>query len=332
MNASWTNIIAWISFSVVYASVIMMGAMGETLTEKSGHLNLGVPGVMYISGFLSYYATLCYEKSSANPNAFLVILISLSVGLLIGGFFGFLYSLLCVTFKCNQNVVGLLLTAFCVGFSKSISFAVGIQTSSKADFAGTVYNASIPGLSSLPFVGPVLFGYGFSVYLAIVLCILLDLYLRKTRNGLNLRSVGESPASADAVGINVTRYKYVATIIGCALCGIGGTMYVLGYSGGLWSTNNDIEAIGWLSVALVIFATWKPLHLIWGSILFGILFWAFNYLPSLVSLPSMTGSSELLKMLPYVVTVVVLVVNSARKKKENQPPASLGVSYFREER
>jgi len=326
------NIIAWIAYSVVYASVIMMGALGETLTEKSGHLNLGVPGIMYISGFLAYYATYCYEKSTTNPNAFLIILISLSVAGLVGGFSGFLYSLLCVSFKCNQNVVGLLLTAVCVGFAKSISFAVGITTTSKADFAGIVYNTPIPKLSSIPYVGPTLFGYGFSVYLAILCAVLLAIYFKKTRSGLNLRSVGESPASADAVGINVTRYKYLATIIGCAFCGIGGVMYVLGYGAGQWSTNNDIEAIGWLAVALVIFSTWKPIHLIWGSILFGILFWAYNYLPHVIVLPTFTGAGELLKMLPYVVTIVVLVVNSAKKKKENQPPASLGVSYFREER
>jgi len=326
------NVIAWIAYSVVYASVIMMGAIGETLTEKSGHLNLGVPGIMYISGFLSYFVTYSYERSTANPNAFLVIVISLSVALLVGGFFGFLYSLLCVSFKCNQNVVGLLLTSFCVGFAKSISFAVGIESSSKADFSGTVYNTLIPGLSSIPYIGPILFGYGFSVYLAIFLAIVMEIYLKRTRSGLNLRSVGESPASADAVGINVTAYKYIATTLGCAICGMGGMMYVLGYGDGLWSTNNDIEAIGWLSVALVIFSSWKPVRLIWGSIVFGILFWAFNYLPHIVTLPTFTGIGELLKMLPYLVTIVVLVINSAKKKKENQPPLSLGLSYFREER
>jgi general nucleoside transport system permease protein len=326
------NIIAWITYSVVYASVIMMGALGETLTEKSGHLNLGVPGIMYISGFLSYYVTFCYEKSTTAPNAFFVILISLSVAALVGGFFGFLYSLLCVCFKCNQNVVGLLLTSFCVGFSKSISFAVGIESTSKADFSGVVYNTPIPGLSSIPYIGPILFGYGFSVYLAIILAICMGIFLKKTRIGLNLRSVGESPASSDAVGINVTGYKYIATTIGCALCGLSGVMYVLGYGGGLWSTNNDIQAIGWLAVALVIFSSWKPIRLIWGSIVFGILFWAFNYLPHILPLPVFTGAGEILKMLPYVVTIIVLVVNSAKKKKENQPPLSLGLSYYREER
>jgi ABC-type uncharacterized transport system permease subunit len=327
-----SSFIAWMVCSVIYGSIIMMGALGETLTEKGGHLNLGVPGIMYISGFLSYFATFTYENSTANPNPFVIILISLTVAFAIGSFFGFLYALMCVSFRCNQNVMGLLLTTFCVGFAKFLSFAVGIQSSSKAAVSGSVFNWVIPGISSVTFIGPLLFGYGFMVYVAIILAILMDLYLRKTRSGLSLRSVGESPSTADAAGLNVALYKYVSTAIGCGISGLAGMIYVLQFGNGTWSTNNNIEAVGWLAVALVIFASWHPIRLIWGSILFGILFWAYNYLPSLVNFTSFTGLSELLKMLPYIVTIVILVINSARHKKENQPPASLGVSYFREER
>ncbi len=327
-----SSFIAWMVCAVIYGSIIMMGALGETLTEKAGHLNLGVPGIMYISGFLSYFAAFSYENSTANPNAFVVILISVVTAFMVGSFFGLLYALMCVSFQCNQNVMGLLLTTFCVGFAKFLSFAVGIQTSSKASFTGSVFNWQIPGISSLAFIGPVFFGYGFMVYVTIVMVILMDLYLRKTWSGLSLRALGESPATADAAGINVSAYKYLATGIGCGICGLAGMIYVLQFGSGVWSTNNNIEAIGWLSVALVIFATWHPLRLIWGSVLFGILFWAYNYLPAMMNLVSFTGFSELLKMLPYVVTIIVLVVNSARQKKENQPPSSLGVSYFREER
>src|SRR5574344_900985 len=118
-----SSFIAWMVCSVIYGCIIMMGALGETLTEKGGHLNLGVPGIMYISGFLSYYATYTYETSTANPNAFLVILITFTVALVSGGLLGLLYSLMCVTFKCNQNVMGLIITSFCVGFGKFLSFA-----------------------------------------------------------------------------------------------------------------------------------------------------------------------------------------------------------------
>jgi general nucleoside transport system permease protein len=324
--------IAWLVYSVVYGSIIMMGASGETLTEKSGHLNLGVPGIMYLGGFISYYATFCYEKSTPNPNAFIVVIITITTALITGAIMGLIYSLMCVTFQCNQNVMGLVLTSFCIGFGKFLSFSVGITTNSKADFSGSVYNAKIPFLSDIPFIGPVLFGYGFMIYLTIILAVLLDLFLKKTRVGLNLRAVGESPASADAVGIHVTCYKYIGTIVGCALCGLAGMIYVLGFANGLWSTNNNIEGIGWLAVALVIFASWRPVRLIWGSILFGFLFWAASYMPTVFSLPKFTGSQELLGMLPYLVTIVVLIVNSAQRKKENQPPASLGLAYFREER
>ncbi len=327
-----SSFIAWLIYSVVYGSIIMMGACGETLTEKAGHLNLGVPGIMYISGFISYYATFSYENSTANPNAFLIIIIALSTALITGAVFGGLYSLMCVTFKCNQNVMGLVITTFCVGFGKFLSFCAGITSDSKASFAGQVFNASIPGLSEIPFIGPVVFGYGFMVYLTIIIAVLLDLFLKKTRPGLSLRSVGESPASADADGIDVVRYKYLATIVGCALTGLAGMIYVLGFAKGLWSTNNNIEAIGWLAVALVIFASWHPIRLIWGSIIFGFFFWAYNYLPDIVAMPTFTGFKELLKMLPYVVTIIVLIINSAKHKKENQPPESLGLSYFREER
>ena len=326
------SFIAWIVCSVVYGSIIMLGALGETLTEKSGHLNLGVPGIMYISGFLSYYAAFCYEHSTANPNPFVIIVVAVGVAFLVGSFFGLLYALMCVGFHCNQNVMGVLLTTFCVGFAKFLSFAAKIQSASKAAMSGLVFNWTIPGISEITIIGPLLFGYGFLVYGAILLAVALDLYLRKCRSGLSLRSVGESPSTADSAGIDVAKYKYFATAIGCGISGLAGVVYVLQFGNGTWSTNNNIEAIGWLAVALVIFASWHPLRLIWGSVLFGILFWAYNYLPSFINLPSFTGLSELLKMLPYLVTIIILVVNSARRQKDNQPPASLGMNYFREDR
>lgn len=325
------NLIAWIVTAIVYGTVIMAGALGENINEKSGHLNLGVPGIMYAGGFISYYACYCYETSSGNPDAFSVILIALLTSLFVGAVFGLLYSLMCVTFKCNQNVTGLLIASFGVGFGKFLSILSGVSDA-KASFTGTVFNASVPGLSAIPFFGEILFGHGFMVYLVVILAILAQFFMSRTRIGLNLKAVGESPATADAMGIRVNRYKYISTVVGCALCGMAGMIYVLVFGNGLWSTNNNIEAIGWLSVALVIFATWKPKHLIWGSYLFGLLFWAYNYLPSLIPMPRMKGFSELLKMLPYLVTILILIRNSMKKRKENQPPSSLGVSYFREDR
>ena len=116
------------------------------------------------------------------------------------------------------------------------------------------------------------------------------------------------------------------------LCGVGGLYYVLDYNQGIWATTGQIEALGWLAVALVIFTTWKPLNAIWGAYLFGVLYWLYQFLPSLLGITVASYMTDLIQMLPYVVTIVVLIVVSLRKKKENQPPEHLGLSYFREER
>ena len=151
-------------------------------------------------------------------------------------------------------------------------------------------------------------------------------FLNRTRQGLNLRAVGESPATADAAGINVNLYKYLATCIGGAIAGLGGLYFVMEYTGGTWA-NNGFGDRGWLAVALVIFARWKPLHAVWGAVLFGALYILYLYIPGLER-----STQEIFKMLPYLVTVLVLVLISLRKKKEDQPPESLGLAYFREER
>ena len=162
---------------------------------------------------------------------------------------------------------------------------------------------------------------------AIIIAIIMSYYLNRTRRGLNLRAVGESPATADAAGIDVIKYKYRATCIGAAISGLGGLYYVMDYIKGTWANDGAIEALGWLAVALVIFASWKPVNTIWGSYLFGVLTWVYFYIPGLTR-----SSQELFKMLPYVVTLIVLITVSLRKNRENQPPAALGLSYFREER
>jgi simple sugar transport system permease protein len=157
-------------------------------------------------------------------------------------------------------------------------------------------------------------------------------FLNKTRTGLNLRAVGENPATADAAGINVTKYKYLATVIGAGISGIGGLYYVLDYNNGIWATSGQVEALGWLAVALVIFTTWRPLNAIWGAYLFGLLYWLYNFLPKMLGITNVERISSLYQMVPYLVTIAVLVIVSLRRKRESQPPASLGLAYFREER
>lgn len=329
------NLIEWIISAVIYGNVIALSSLGETINEKSGHLNLGVPGIMYLSGYVGYYLVYLLDKSFTNINTgllyFLLVLVGIFASFITGALLGYIYSLLCVTFKANQNVMGLAISAFGVGFGKFISVMLGKDGVVSNGYSA--FNTGIYKLKDLGVFGQLFFSYGCMVYVTIFLIILVAFILFKTKIGLNLRAVGESPSTADAVGINVSKYKYLATMIGCGICGIAGVTYVFTISKGSWSTNNNIESIGWLAVALVIFSSWKPVHLFWGGPLFGFLFWAYTFLPSTFpNLKIFTGFSQVLQMLPYFVTILILIFNSLKKKKENQPPESLGLNYFREDR
>ena len=189
----------------------------------------------------------------------------------------------------------------------------------------SAFRAKIPLLCDIPVLGELLFSYGFMTYLYVAVTFVLSWFLFKTRTGLNLRAIGESAATADAAGINVARYKYLSTIVGGMLAGLGGLYFVMEYTGGTW-VNNGFGDRGWLAVALVIFARWRPLSAIWGAFLFGGLYILYLYLPLTRAM------QEVFKALPYLVTIIVLVITSLRKKREDQPPAGLGLPYFRESR
>jgi len=323
-------IVIFIQKAVAQAMCILYGATGEIMTEKSGNLNLGVPGMMYLGGIGGLISAFFYERSTEHPNGFIGLLLSFFCAFLFAALGGLVYSFLTISLKANQNVTGLALTTFGVGFGNffggSLSRMAGGVGQISVSATGAAYRKTIPVLSKLGGVGELFFSYGFLTYLAIVLAIVLARVLKHTRVGLNLRAVGENPATADAAGINVTRYKYIATCLGGGICGLGGLYFVMEYAGGTW-TNNGFGDRGWLAVALVIFATWKPINAIWGSLLFGGLYILYLYIPGLNR-----SMQEVFKMLPYIVTIIVLVVTSLKKKKEHQPPQSLGLSYFREER
>ncbi len=322
-----TQILSLLQAAMVFGTVILFGAIGEIMTEKSGNLNLGVPGIMYLGGIAGLAGAFWYQTNVATPSAMVGLLIALVCALVAAALGGLIYSFLTITLRANQNVTGLTLTIFGSGVANLFGGAMN-------KMAGGVGQISV-GLTSdafrdtLPFLSNVgvFSGLGFMVYLAIILAFLASYFLNRTRKGLNLRAVGENPATADAAGISVTRYKYLSTCIGAAISGLGGLYYVMDYIKGTWSTDGGIEKLGWLAVALVIFARWKPIQAIWGSYLFGALFWLFLYIPGLTR-----SSQEIFKMLPYVVTIIVLIVVSLRKNRENQPPANLGMAYFREER
>lgn len=321
------EIISLLQAALVFGTVILFGALGEILTEKSGNLNLGVPGIMYLGGVAGLAGAFTYEQSVAAPVPFLGLLIALICALAASVFAGGIYSILTITLRANQNVTGLTLTIFGAGAAKFFGgqmnkMAGGVgQISVK--YSSSAFRATLPFLSDVNGFS----AFGFMVYLAIVIAVVMSWFLNRTRPGLSLRSVGEDPATADAAGINVIRYKYMATCIGAAITGLGGLYYVMDYIKGTWANDGGIEKLGWLAVALVIFARWKPLHAIWGSYLFGVLFWLYFYMDGLTR-----SSQELFKMLPYLVTIFVLIVVSMRRERENQPPAKLGMPYFREDR
>ncbi|MCD8098464.1 MAG: ABC transporter permease [Lachnospiraceae bacterium] len=325
-----TLILTFIQKAIGQGIAILFGASGEILIEKSGNLNLGIPGIMYMGGVSGLMGAFFYENSVENPNGLVGLLIALLMALVVSALGGLIYAFLTITLRANQNVVGLALTTFGTGFGNffggSLSKLAGGVGQISVKTTGEAFRTTIPVLSEIPIIGPLLFSYGFLTYLSIILAFVIAWFLTKTRKGLNLRAVGESPATADAAGINVTRYKYTATIIGAAIAGLGGLYYVMDYLGGTWIENGFGDR-GWLAIALVIMALWNARSAIWGSILFGALYILYIYVPGLSR-----AMQEVFKMFPYLVTIIVLVLTSRRNKPENQPPASLGTSYFREER
>lgn len=327
------TIIAWIFRAVQFGTIIMFGSMGEIISEKAGNLNLGVPGIMYLGAFAGFASAYGYETAVENPSRLICVLLALIAAFAAASLGGLIYCFLTTTLRANQNVTGLALTTFGMGVANFFgAYMLEGEVYTAAPVSNSAFQAKIPFVNNIPIIGNVFFSYGFLVYSAIILAIVLHIFLNKTRAGLNLRAVGENPATADAAGINVTKYKYLATTVGAGISGIGGLYYVLDYNNGIWATTGQIEALGWLAVALVIFTTWKPLNTIWGAYLFGLLYWFYNFMPTLFGITNAERTTSLYQMLPYLVTIAVLIAVSIRKKRESQPPAALGLPYFREER
>ena len=317
--------------AVMQGIPLLLGSTGETLTEKSGNLNLGIPGIMYVGGISGVIGAFFYEQGG-NMNPALAVLIPLICSLIGSALMGLLYCFLTVTLRANQNVAGLAMTTFGVGFGNF--FGGSLIKLTKAEVPSIALSATsgffrktLPFANKCGVFGKLFLSYGFLAYVAIALALIVSYVLKRTRVGLQLRSVGESPATADAAGINITRYKYVATVLGSMIAGLGGLYYVMDYACGVWS-NDAFGDRGWLAIALVIFTIWRPNVGILSSILFGGLYILYLFIPT----GTFLAMKELYKMLPYLVTIIVLVISSMRNKREDQPPESLGVPYFREER
>ena len=317
MNETVDYIIKFLYAAVLAGVPLMYGTLGEIITEKAGNLNLGVEGLMYM-GAISGFAAGFYTNNPA-----LALLAAFGAGVL----GSLIYAILTVSFKANQNVTGLTLTIFGTGIANLFGSNYTTSGALGEGVMSVFKSVSIPGLSNLPYVGKLLFSYNSFVYFGVVLCIVLGIYINHTSQGRSLRAVGENPAPADAMGVNVTLYKYVHILLGGGICALGGAYVIIVTCNGLW-TYNCINGLGWIAVALVIFAGWSPYRVIIGSLVFGALSVLRLYTPaSVANIPQ-----AIFMMLPFIATAVVLVVTSIHPSHKHQQPKSCGVNYYREDR
>ena len=315
-------IINFLFAAIKAGTPLLFGTTGEIMTEKSGNLNLGVEGMMFMGAFMSFFAA--YH----TDNLALALMAAFGIGV----FAALIYAVLTVSFMANQNVTGLTLTIFGTGFAKFFgAMMVGEAGGSpklSVRFMDSISENQIPVLGNIPVIGKLLFSHNPLVYLSVLVAIICTVYMMKTRSGLNMKAVGENPAAADAAGINVTLVKYVHIMIGGGICGLGGAYLSLINGGGVWNNSSVVNGQGWISVALVIFASWNPAKAIFGSLIFGAFSVLQFYVPkSIIEIPN-----AFYVMLPFLITTFVLIVTSMRKSKEGSQPAGCGVSYFREER
>jgi len=318
-----TFVVVIVAAAVLYGTPLLFAALGELLAERSGVLNLGVEGMMLVGAVMGFWAVQRFDAAEGVSLAG-----ALAVAAVAGAGMALIHAFLVITLRANQIVSGLALTIFAgaAGLSSYLGNDLNLSGSpAEHAFSGL----DIAGLGDLPVLGPILFDQSALVYLSWLLVLTIGVYLTRTRPGLNLRAVGESPASADAMGIDVTAYRYTHTLLGGALAGIGGACFSLQITpqwvGGLTG------GAGWIAVALVIFAFWRPDLCLVGAYLFG----AFSALPSTLQARGWLTSipSEVFSSLPYVMTVLVLVaVSSGAARRRLGAPAALGVPYVREER
>ncbi len=313
-------VVSLIVSAIAYGTPLVLAGLGELLAERSGVLNLGVEGMMLMGAVTGFFVS----QQLGGPG-WAVLIVAMVVAALAGGSMALIHAFLSITVRVNQIVSGLALTIF--------AGVIGLST-----YAGQVWNiggqhglhqlnrVDLLGLGEIPIVGPILFDQDPFVYLSWGLVILVSWYLYRTRTGLYLRAVGEAPRSADAMGVNVTKYRYVHTVIGGALAGLGGAYFTLAIAP-IWTAGLTAGA-GWIAIALVIFAFWRPDVLVIGAYLFG----ALSSLGFTLQAYGVQMPSEIFSSLPYLMTIVVLAgASTTLAKRRIGTPAALGVPYVREE-
>lgn len=305
--------------AVFYGTPLFYAALGGVFAERSGVLNLGTEGMMLLGAVAA-------AASAANVGgpSWLVLTVSVVAGMLAAMCGALLHAFAVVTLRVNQTVSGLALTILAGGAGLS-SYLAKIW---EVDKAPVGFNKiDVFGLGDLPVLGPVIFNQNILTYLSWVACAVASWYLFRTRPGLHLRAVGESPQTADAAGINVTFYRYVHTLVGGALAGVGGAFVSLAINT-TWS-DGITGGMGWIAIALVIFGFWRPDLTLVGAYLFG----GLTSLSFVLQTRGVKVAPQLLASLPYAMTIIVLVAVSAGfSHKRIGAPAALGVPYEREER
>lgn len=319
MNSNLFIVIA--ASAIFYGTPLYFAALGELITERSGVLNLGVEGMMLIGAVFA-----AWGAQHVGGPAWFGVLAAVLLGALGAALLAAIHALLAVTFRVNQTVAGLAITIFAgaVGLSSYLAntWKVAVRPTPRP-----IRRLDVLGLADAPIIGPLLFHHTILTYVSWVLCALTTWYLFRSRFGLNLRAVGESPATADANGINVALYRYVHTMIGGALAGVGGAFYALAIVP-TW-VDGMTKGAGWIAIALVIFGFWRPDLTLAGAYLFG----ALSSLGLTLKARNVQINGSILDALPFAMTIVVLVlVSSGWARRRLGAPSALGLPFEREER
>ena len=318
------DVALFLQLSVKLGTPFLLATLGGMMCEKVGNLNLGIEGMMMMGAYFGFMA----GALSHSP------VLAVLLGAMGGTLGALIYAIITVTLKGNQIVTGFAMSIF----GTSLANFLG----KRYQFSGTIMNSdvtaalgthTIPGLSNIPVLGPALFSQSLFMYFSIIAAVLLWVYYQKTRFGLAAKMVGENPATADASGINVDLYKYVHILLGGALCGLGGAYLSLVYVP-YWQ-DNITAGLGWIAVALVVFSGWNPLRAVLGCYLFGVmkgLALKFQGIDIFIFGLKVTFASQVMDMMPYILTIVVLLITAIASQNRQAGPASVGKSYFREDR
>lgn len=308
-----------LTITVRAGTSLMYATIGEIITERSGILNLGVEGMMIMGAVTAFAAA--FHTGSAW--------LGVATAMVVGGLLALIHAFLTITLRADQTVSGLALTIFGTGLASFLGQRLGPDGMPLVGQVGPRFHkVALPVLAEIPGIGPALFHQDVLVYMMYLLVPLAWYILYKTRPGLHLRAIGESPHTADAMGVNVIGLRYLYTVLGGMLVGLGGAHLSLSYTPG-W-TENLTSGRGWIAIALVIFATWDPARAVVGALLFG----GVNAIQFRLQAAGATIPAAFLNMLPYVLTITVLVIITWWEafRKRVGAPAALGIPYMREER